>query len=108
MKIRLPVDGSDFTKRMLAYVAAHDEMFGDSHDYVVVTVVPPVPPLVTHYVQAGAIHDYQSSQAEDVLAPVLAFARQKGWKVRASHVVGQAADAIAAGARRERPDLVVM
>lgn len=26
MKILLPVDGSECTKRMLAYIAAHDEL----------------------------------------------------------------------------------
>jgi hypothetical protein len=28
MKILLPVDGSDYTKRMLSYIAAHDELLG--------------------------------------------------------------------------------
>ena len=39
MKILLAIDGSLVTKRMLSYVAAHDELFGPSHDYTVVNVV---------------------------------------------------------------------
>ena len=31
MKILVPVDGSPFTKRMLAYLAAHDEWLGGAH-----------------------------------------------------------------------------
>lgn len=31
MKILLAVDGSPFTKRMLAYVATHDEWLGARH-----------------------------------------------------------------------------
>jgi len=34
MKILLPVDGSDHTKRMLSYIAAHDELLGAHHDQV--------------------------------------------------------------------------
>ena len=43
MKILLPVDGSEYTKRMLAYVAAHDELLGGDHEYFVLTVVPSIP-----------------------------------------------------------------
>jgi hypothetical protein len=41
MKILLPVDGSQYTKRMLGYVAAHEELFGPQHEFVFATVVTP-------------------------------------------------------------------
>ena len=44
MNIVLAADGSPYTKRMLAYVAAHDEWLGTLHRYVVVTAVPGLPP----------------------------------------------------------------
>ena len=44
MKILVAVDGSSYTKRMLAYLAAHDEWLGDQHDYTVLHVVMAVPP----------------------------------------------------------------
>ena len=40
MKILVAVDGSDYTKRMLAYLAAHDEWLGDHHEYTLVHAVP--------------------------------------------------------------------
>jgi nucleotide-binding universal stress UspA family protein len=43
-----------------------------------------------------------------VLQPVSRFAEQKGWKVRVVHHQGHAADAIAAFAEAEKPDLIVM
>ena len=46
MKILVPVDGSPFTKRMLAYLAAHDEWLGPQHAYTLLHVAPPVPPQV--------------------------------------------------------------
>jgi nucleotide-binding universal stress UspA family protein len=108
MKIVLAVDGSEHTKRMLGYVAAHDEMFGTRHDYVAVTVVAPIPPHVTHYVARSVVDDFQRSEADAVLGPVRAFAAQKGWALRAQQVVGHPAEAIAALAREERADLLVV
>jgi nucleotide-binding universal stress UspA family protein len=43
MKILVAVDGSVYTKRMLAYIAAHDEWLGDRHEYTLLHVVQPVP-----------------------------------------------------------------
>ena len=43
MKILLAVDGSAFTKRMLAYLAAHDEWLGERHEYTVLNAAAPVP-----------------------------------------------------------------
>lgn len=36
MKILIAVDGSAYTKRMLAYIATHHEWLGAHHDYTVV------------------------------------------------------------------------
>ena len=43
MKILLAVDGSATTKRMLATLAAHDEMLRGDNQYTALTIVPPVP-----------------------------------------------------------------
>ena len=108
MKILLPVDGSDYTKRMLGFVAAHDEMFGAGHDYVALTVVGVVPPDFTAIVPSDSIEAHYRSQAEAVLRPVRTFAQQNGWKLRASHAGGNPAETIAAIVDKERPDLIVM
>ena len=42
MKILVAVDGSEFTRRMVAYWAAHEEWLGPQHSYTVLTVVPPI------------------------------------------------------------------
>jgi len=108
MKILLPVDGSDYTKRMLGYVGAHDEMFGPDTEYVALTVVAPIPPEVTHFIARKVVDDYYAERAHEVLEPVRAFAAQQRWRLRASFVVGHAAEAIAATAKAERPDMAVM
>lgn len=108
MKILLPVDGSAFTKRMLSYIAAHDELLGGGHEYVVFTAVAPVPPHAARFLDRGVLDDHYREEAEGVLQPVRLFADQNGWKIRAAHAHGHAAEAIAAIAEAEKPDLIVM
>ena len=108
VKILLPVDGSDYTKRMLSYIAAHDELLGAGHEYTVFTAVLPIPPHAARFLDRSAVDDYYRDQAEQVLKPVRMFADQQGWKVRVAHGPGHAAEAIAALAEAERPDLIVM
>ena len=43
MKVLIAADGSEYTKRMLAYIAAHDEWLGAAHDYTVIHGVLAVP-----------------------------------------------------------------
>jgi nucleotide-binding universal stress UspA family protein len=108
MKILLAVDGSGYTKRMLAYLAAHNELLGPAHGYVAVTVVPPVPPRAASFLAHDALHTYYNEQAEQVLRPVHAFAQQCGWNIEVTHVVGHAADAISEFANAGGFDLMVM
>jgi nucleotide-binding universal stress UspA family protein len=108
MKILLPVDGSDYTKRMLAYIAAHDELLGRDHEYIAFTAVPPVPPHAAGYLDRTTLDAYYREQAEEVLGTVKRFAEQNGWTIRATHAVGHAPEAIAAFADAERTDLIVM
>jgi len=108
MKILLPVDGSEYTKRMLAYVAAHDELFGPDHEYTLFTAVPPVPMHAARFVERGTLDTYYREQAETVLRTVQAYAEQHGWKVQTMHAVGEPAPEIAALAKAGKFELVVM
>ncbi len=108
MKILLPVDGSEYTRRMLAYIAAHDELLGSGHDYLAFTVVPAIPAHAARYLDRGVLEEHYREQAEQVLEPVKAFAAQKGWKLRTAWKAGPVADTIAACAEAEKPELIVM
>jgi nucleotide-binding universal stress UspA family protein len=108
MKILLPVDGSDYTKRMLAYIAAHDELLGGNHEFVVFTAVTPIPAYAARFLDHGIVDGYYREQADGVLGPVKKFAAQNGWNARSIHATGHAAEAIAAVVEAEKPDLIVM
>jgi nucleotide-binding universal stress UspA family protein len=108
MKILLAVDGSPYTKRMMAYIAAHEELLGPQHQYTLLTIVTPIPPHAARHIDAATLSGYYADQAEQVLGPLRKFVAQQGWKIEASHVVGHAADEIAKAAQAGRHDLVVM
>ena len=108
MKILLPVDGSEHTKHMLSYLAAHEELLGPGHEYVVFTVVLAIPPRATHFLDRKTLSAYYEEQAELVLKPVRAYIDQKRWNMRWDHTHGHAADEVVAFATEQKMDLIVM
>lgn len=108
MKILLPVDGSKYTKRMLSYIAAHDELLGGGHEYVLFTVVPRLSSRAAEFFDRHTLDGYYRDEAQKVLRTAGAFAEKQGWKVRTAHAAGHAAEEIAAFARIQKPGLIVM
>ena len=60
MKILMPVDGSDYTKRMLAYLAAHSELLPGNHEYTVFNVIEPFSPYDTSFAKAVSMEDFHA------------------------------------------------
>ena len=78
MKILVPVDGSSFTKRMLAYLAAHDEWLGDHQEYVLLHVAPAVPPSAAAVLDRAVLKAHYAEESDKVFKPIRAFfAKQK-------------------------------
>ena len=108
MKILLPVDGSDCTRRMVAHIAAHDEMFGPRHEYVMLLAIGPYPASVATLLDPVAFDGYCAGEVERVFGPLRSFAAQNGWRVRFETADGEPGPAIAGFAQREKVDLIVM
>lgn len=108
MNVLLAVDGSDYTKRMLAYLAAHDELLGKRASYTAVTVVGIIPARAARFLNADIVDEYYRDEAEAILRPVQSFAEMNGWQMRTLQAHGPVAQTIADIARKEKPDLVVM
>ena len=109
MKILVPVDGSSYTKRMLAYLAAHDEWLGGAHEYTVMHTVAPVPPRAAAVIDKATLKAYYDDEAEKVLKPIRTFfGRHKDLKVSFLGKSGHAADTIIAQAEKGDFDLIVM
>jgi nucleotide-binding universal stress UspA family protein len=108
MKVLLAVDGSDYTKRMLAYLAAHDELLGPAHQYTALTVVTRIPPHAARHIERNTLVEYYRDEAAKVLDPVRKIAAERGWQLETLHKEGQAADEIAALAQSGGFELIVM
>lgn len=108
MKILLAVDGSKYTKHMLAYLAAHDEFLSAGNTYTAFTVVSPIPTHAASFVARDALDGYYRERADEVLAPVKAFTSQQQWATEPVHVVGHPAEAIAHYAEQHKIELIVM
>ena len=108
MKILIAADGSPFTKRMLGYLAAHDEWLGKHHQYTVLTVHAPLPPHAASAVGREACDRYYQEEAAAVLDPVRKFFDQQGLQAQFQSKVGAVAATIAETADHGGFDLLLM
>ena len=108
MKILVAVDGSPYTKRMLGYLAAHDEWLGEHHQYTVVHGVMSVPPRAASVLDKALLKSYYDDEAEKVFKPIRAFFKKQNLKAEFVAKVGPAADGIVAVAAKGDFDLLIM
>jgi nucleotide-binding universal stress UspA family protein len=108
VKILVATDGSRYTKRMLAYLAAHDEWLGARHAYTVITVVAPLPARAAAVLPKDVLSAHYAEEAEKVLKPVRTFLARQGLVVDYLTKTGAAAETIATTASKGKYDMLVM
>jgi len=108
MNILLAVDGSSYTKKMLAYLTTHDELFTAGNRYTLITVQAPLPARARAAVGKEMADHYHAEEAEKVLAPVYKFLARHGLDAKTTWKVGHAGEVIAKAANTGKFDLVVM
>ncbi len=109
MKMLVAVDGSEFTKRMLDYLGAHEASWlNASHRYTVLHAVPAIPARAASALGHDEVQAYYAEEAERVFAPIRASFTERGIDAEFVHAVGHAPEAIAKTAERGGYDLVVM
>jgi nucleotide-binding universal stress UspA family protein len=107
MKILLAVDGSRYTKKMLAYLATR-EFFSQGHDYTVLTVQPKMSLRVQAAVGKEAMVTYYAEEIEKILAPVSKFLLRHGINAKSSWKTGPVGSTIARFAEDGKFDLLIM
>jgi nucleotide-binding universal stress UspA family protein len=108
MKILLAADGSRYSKKMLAYLAAHDEVFGTQHAYVVLSVSAPIPIAMHTAESRAAVQQFHADENAKVLAPIAKFLSRQGLDAKTVAKVGLPGPVIARFAETGKFDLVVM
>jgi nucleotide-binding universal stress UspA family protein len=109
MKILIPVDGSAYTKRMLAYLVTHDEWLGGTNSFTALHAAPAVPPRAAAVVDKDTLKDYYLGETEKVFKPIRSFfAKKPALSVDFVSKIGHAADAISQTATKGKYDLIIM
>jgi nucleotide-binding universal stress UspA family protein len=108
MKILVPVDGSRYTKRMLAYLSAHDEWLGAQQVYTLLHVTPSVPPRAAAVLDKAVLAGYYEDEAEKVFKPIRTFFAKRSIQAQFVAKTGHAAEVICQTADKGRFDLVML
>ena len=108
MKILLALDGSKYTKKMLAYIITHPELFGVDNDFTAFTAHTPLPPRACAAVGKDIADNYHALECEKVLAPVAKFLVRHNINAQSAWKVGMPGEAIAKFAEDGKFELIVI
>ncbi|TNF59872.1 MAG: universal stress protein [Burkholderiales bacterium] len=108
MKILIAVDGSPYTRRALAYLAAHDQWLGAHHSYTVIHVTAGLPHRAAAFKEADYVRALYEEDAQAVFRPIRAYFAMDGLRARFVSRIGHPARHIARLAQRGGFDLVIM
>lgn len=108
MKVLLAVDGSEYTKKMLAYLSTHESLLSADNSYTLFTAQPALPPRARAAVGKEVVDKYHSEEAEKVLSPASKFLARHDIQAKSQWKVGPAGETIAKVAESGKYDLVVM
>ena len=109
MKILLAVDGSEYTKKMLAYLVTHENIFQREHtEIVILNVQPLLPPHAAATVGKAAVEQYYVEESNKVLNPIAAFLERHNIPASSKWESGHASTVIAHAATEGKFDMVIM
>ncbi len=108
MKILLAVDGSTYTKKMLAYLVTHEALLATTNSYTLLTVQPQLPGHARRVVGKEVTDNYYREESEKVLGPAAQFLLRHGISAKTVAKVGHAGETICKVAESGAFDMVVM
>lgn len=109
MKILLAIDGSPYSKKMLAYLSAHDELINAGRNtFTALTVLPAIPPRARAVLSKEMVDEYYREEGAKVLDPVRKYLEQSSIFPKERLEVGHPGDIIASIAEDEKYDLIIM
>lgn len=108
MKTIFAADGSEYTKKALAFLVNHESLAGAQDELFVLNVQLPVSARVQSLVAAADITDSHREEAEKVLEPIRKFLDRHAVPYRCEWVVGSPAAEIVKASVREHAHMIVM
>ena len=108
MKILLAADGSEYTKKALAFLVTHESLLGNHSELFVLNVQPPVPGRVSTLLGSAEVAAYYLEEGDKVLEPIKNFLAPHAFAHRCASVVGHPVEEILRVAALEKSDVIVM
>lgn len=108
MKILLPLDGSDYSRSAVEFVASRSTLIGTEPEVQLMNVQLAVPPRAARMVGKAALSDYYADESDKVLKPALRRLARVGVQAKPRAMVGSPGEVIAAAATAGKADLIVM
>lgn len=108
MKILVPVDGSNYSKAAVEFIASRDSLIGTEPDVVLLNVQTPIPAHVARVCGKEMIRGYHEDEANRILKPLLEILEKAGVNATAIWRSGRVGEEIARIAERDAVDLIVM
>ncbi len=108
MNILLAVDGSSYTKKMLAYLAVHEQLLSPDSSYTAFTVCGALPPRARAALGKAAVESYYADETGKVLQLVVKFLARKNIPLQTAYKIGPIGESIANFADAGKFDLVIM
>jgi nucleotide-binding universal stress UspA family protein len=108
MRILMPVDGSDYSKAAVAFVASRATLLKQPTDVELINVQYPVSQRVERAAGRETVESYHKSEAAKVLKSAAAALKRAGANATPRYVVGTIAHDLASIVANDRADLIVM
>lgn len=108
MKILLAADGSEFTKKALAWLVVNQPLSEPGDELIVLNVQPPLPPRARAALGADTVKGYHQDEALKVTRPIERFLKRHKLPARVSWLVGHPAEEVLRIAKREKVHQIVM
>ena len=107
MKVLLAVDGSSYTKKMLAYLAAND-LYSSKNEYTALTAQLVLPSQARTALGKELVKKYYEDESARVMNPVIKFLERHGITPQCVWKTGKPGELISKLATEGKFDLVVM
>lgn len=108
MRILMPVDGSDYSKAAVAFVASRATLLKQPTDVELINVQYPVSQRVERAAGREIVQSHHKSEAAKVLKSATAALKRAGANATPQYVVGTIAHHLASIVANDRADLIVM
>ncbi|HTN48286.1 MAG TPA: universal stress protein [Burkholderiaceae bacterium] len=108
MKILVPVDGSEYSRAAVEFVASRSTLIGTAPQVDLINVQFAVPVRAARVVGKSALSEYYESESDKALKPALRRLSKAGLKAGARCLIGNPGEEISAAAVKDGVDLIVM